>query len=89
MALTLAIALEHRGVDNPYFQTPQTLKLVESCWATVGIAAGRRLFPGVLSWGEALLLRHLRLSVSETLLRIGNQIDPVCANSKGLERTRG
>lgn len=79
MALTLAIALEHRGVDNPYFQTPQTLKLVESLLAYwLGLQQEDGSFPEFYPGERSFVATAFTsFSVSETLLRIGNQIDPI------------
>ena len=77
MALTLAIALEHRGADNPYFQTPQTLNLIESLltyWLGLqqGDGSYPEFYPGERSF---VATAFTAFSVSETLLRVGPRLN--------------
>ena len=77
MALTLAVALEQRGADNPYFQTQQILTLVESLldyWLGLQQEDGSfpEFYPGERSF---VATAFTSFSVSETLLRIGGRID--------------
>ena len=77
IVLTLAIVLEHRGMENPYFQTPQILQFVESLldyW--LGLQQGDGSFPEFYPGERSFVATAFTsFSVSETLLRIGKGID--------------